>query len=65
MSIQLDSACKYLEDQGSYDLSGVGGGKDRGRRRRMMRIKVMPESSLRKGEMKEVRRNGMFLQLSN
>ena len=30
-----------------------------------MRIKVMPESSFRKGEMKEVRRNGMFLQLSN
>ena len=31
----------------------------------MMRIKVLPESSLRKGEMKEVRRNGMFLKLSN
>ena len=30
-----------------------------------MRIKVPPESSFRKGEMKEVRRNGMFLQLSN
>ena len=30
-----------------------------------MRLKVLPEYSLRKGEMKEVRRNGMFLQLSN